>query len=275
VFTSKDNKVWNELTSSVINNNATGLDGVRFLNGQFIALAETPNNFQNGLTQTTLFTSPDGVTWTQGSQLAALHISDITFGNNTYVAVGFTTSPGGGINSNVAIAATSTDLKTWSIQTLPTTGIGYYGVYFAENLFVCAGDFGSILTSPNGVAWTQQSSPTQNGMTLVGYGNGVWIVSGLQFVLSSPDAIHWTLHDLSTPTVLPSFKGVAFDGAQFKIAGGSFGAAPDQIFSSVDGSNWTLDNAGQNDAFTGICSGPQGFAAVGFNQGEEVIYTDP
>jgi hypothetical protein len=60
-------------------------------------------------------------------------------------------------------------------------------VTYGDGLFVAVGDGGAILTSLNGVAWTQRTSPTSNWLWSVAYGNGTFVAVGeYSTILTSP-----------------------------------------------------------------------------------------
>src|SRR5207249_265835 len=69
-----------------------------------------------------------------------------------------------------------------------------WSVAYAANQWVAVGEQGTIVTSPDGVAWTSRSSgfPTR-WLVGVGYGAGTWVVVGENgLILTSTDAIAWT-----------------------------------------------------------------------------------
>jgi hypothetical protein len=60
---------------------------------------------------------------------------------------------------------------SWTART-SGTGDWLGGVTYGNGLFVAVGDFGTILTSPDGVSWTARTSGTGNDLYGVAYGNG-------------------------------------------------------------------------------------------------------
>ena len=59
--------------------------------------------------------------------------------------------------------------------------------------FVAVGEGGTILTSPDGTAWTKRTSGNSLWLVGVGFGNGLFVVVGdLGTILTSPDGITWT-----------------------------------------------------------------------------------
>ena len=94
----------------------------------------------------TILTSPDGVTWTIRSSGTSSSLSEVTYGNNTFVAVGGST------------ILTSPDGVTWTIRSSGTSS-SLSEVTYGNDTFVAVGG-STILTSPDGVTWTIRSSGT-------------------------------------------------------------------------------------------------------------------
>jgi hypothetical protein len=90
----------------------------------------------------TILTSPDGVTWTARTSGTYNPLSSVTYGNGTFVAVG-----GSPYYSGSGTILTSPDGANWTAQT-SSTSIPLYGVTYGNNTFVAVGDRGAILTSP-------------------------------------------------------------------------------------------------------------------------------
>lgn len=58
---------------------------------------------------------------------------------------------------------------------------------YRNGTFVAVGWNGAILTSPDGVSWTQQTSGTGNSLYGVAYGNGTFVAVGAYgAILTSP-----------------------------------------------------------------------------------------
>ena len=56
-----------------------------------------------------------------------------------------------------------------------------------------------ILTSPDGITWTEQISGTSNNLAEVVYENGSFLVVGHSgTILTSPDGITWTARSSGT-----------------------------------------------------------------------------
>ena len=106
---------------------------------------------------------------------------------------------------------------TW---TLCSQGFGvFYGVAYGNGLFVAVGGlgFGTILTSPDGVSWTERTSGTYNPLSSVTYGNGTFVAVGEGgTILTSPDGVSWTERASPTKDFL---NGVAYGNGTFVAVG--------------------------------------------------------
>lgn len=198
-----------------------------FLNGQFVAVGASNTN-QN------VYTSPDGITWTPHNG-NIFSLSDVTFGNGTYVTIGF----GGAF-------ATSTDGATWTAAALPAnTFTG--GVIFANNQFVAIGSDGlanvDVLTSPDGSTWTATPNPSLTPnvnllvTTSIAFLQGRYVVVTPQGVVtSSTDLATFVPINLSPPALPLAVRAV---NGRFIAVG--FQSA---IAVSTDGLNFNVSNYG-------------------------------
>jgi hypothetical protein len=66
----------------------------------------------------------------------------------------------------------------WTLRTSQVNNLDLYGVTYGNELFVAVGKDGTILTSPDGVNWTVQTSPTSNTLYGVTYGDGLFVAVG-------------------------------------------------------------------------------------------------
>jgi hypothetical protein len=131
--------------------------------------------------------------------------NSITFGNNTFVAVG-----------DNGYIATSFDGITWTYRNVGTS-YDFQAVTFGNNTFVAVGD--GVFTSPDGITWTERAVPQpapectwdkklNAQLKAVTYGNGMFVAVGcivcetlgtspifpsvIRYqVLVSPDGINW------------------------------------------------------------------------------------
>ena len=167
-------------------------------------------------------------------------------------------------------------------------GFGFLdSVTWSGNQYVAVGKGGSVVTSPDGIAWTGHASPINvlTGTTLnsvawlgnqyvaVGSNGGspiclpnqactAFIVVNHAIILSSPDGLSWTTRMQSgVPTIVESaLNGVIRSGKQF-VAVGTNGT----ILASPDGMAWTPQTSGTSNNLNGVIWSGTQFVAVGAN----------
>ena len=204
--------------------------------------------------------SPDGLTWTAGTPVTTVSGTAVNAvavgapsGLTTFVAVG----DGG-------VIFTSNDTLTWT-SVPPVTPSALLGVSFVNGLFVATGASGTLLTSPNGSAWTVQASNAPSGKALRGAafantatGPRYVAVGDAGTVVTSPDAVSWTA---IAPLFPESLNGVVF-GTRFVAVGQAPPGQGARVAFSDDGLNWSLTSAGSSD-LTSVVVAPSMYLAVG------------
>ncbi len=127
-------------------------------------------------------------------------------------------------------------LDNWVAVTPPSDN-WFYGMTYGNGTFVTVGAFGAILTSPDGVAWTSQTSGYKYHLYGAGFGNNTFVAVGaLGTILTSWDnGVTWKLR--KTPKGYPAFEefcGVAYGNGKFVVVG-----ADGRILTSSDnGAAW-------------------------------------
>ena len=205
-----------------------------------------------------IVTSTNGLDWTSRTSPTNALFRGVAYGNGIYVACG----DGGAI-------VRSTDGATWTAVSSGTNlslqGVGY-GMDFVNSgdtnqvptenpLFVVVGANGLILTSTNGVSWTQRTSGTTVYISDVMYGNGYYVAVGNTRILRSSDGVDW-----SFATNSAYLYRAAYCSGLFKATGKS-GA----IWSSTDGLTWEAETSGTTNDIRGISYAEDQFVAVGHN----------
>jgi hypothetical protein len=203
-----------------------------------------------------IFTSPDGVTWT--SRRAARccgSIDGIDYGNGLFAAVGDT--------SGAAYILTSPDGITWT-QKFPTSGTfsGYpIGIAYggATVGFAAVGAFnqtGFALTSTDGATWTASATAgTQimGGVASLIYGGGQFVLGGYAgspnpsgVIWTSPDGASWTQQSVMGSS---AFGPVGYGNSTYVALARNSNAS----YTSANGIQWTsypqTFTAGQGMAF--------------------------
>ncbi|OIO61399.1 MAG: hypothetical protein AUJ55_00160, partial [Proteobacteria bacterium CG1_02_64_396] len=211
-----------------------------------------------------IFTSPDGITWTERSTGVHDKLSRGVKGNGLFVAVG-----------DAGRIVTSPDGLTWTPQTSGTTA-SLRDVTWTGTQFVAVGASGALLTSPDGVVWSPQVGNTAimlrvawNGVTLVatGYGGG----GSIPISWTSPDGVVWTEH-ASNGSLGTNATGLIWDATLglFVQAGANGGIA-----TSPDGVTWTPQTSGVATSFSDVTSNGSGLlVAVGLGTPKAVVSSD-
>ncbi|OFW79260.1 MAG: hypothetical protein A2201_00395, partial [Alicyclobacillus sp. RIFOXYA1_FULL_53_8] len=193
VDTSSDGITWSTQTVS-----GASFEAVTYGGGQFVAAGDAG----------TVYTSPDGVTWTSHSAGAGFsgNLYAITYGNGTFVAVG----PGGAIS-------TSTNGATWTEATHGTSELD--GVAYGAGKFVAVGSSSTttltMVSSTDGNIWSAETLPppgSQDFLDCITYANSRFVAGGQDY--GATQGIVYTQStnaDLSgfvldKGTMLPSFS---------------------------------------------------------------------
>jgi hypothetical protein len=144
------------------------------------------------------------------------------------------------------------------------------------------------LTSPDGIAWTEQTSGTKQILAGVTFGNGMFVaICGHSSVLKSLDGINWEGYSSNTPAppggcpiigrcTTQSLAGITYGNGIFAVAAGSSTYQGGLIVTSPNGRIWTVHNSGIEKDINGICYGNGKFVAVGgdyWAEGSGIIRT--
>jgi hypothetical protein len=162
-----------------------------------------------------------GKNWRFG--LTSANLKSVCFANRKHIAVG---------DAGTILTLEGSELES-SIYNHDEIRLN--DIEFAQNLFVVVGDEGKILTSPDGITWTERDSGTSRDIDFVTHGNGVFVATGAQMsfhILTSSDGINWTVQrNGSVPSYLLK---TYWTGDQF-VANGPLG----HVYTSTDGISWT------------------------------------
>ncbi len=140
-------------------------------------------------------------------------------------------------------------------------------VTYGNGLYVAVGEFGStsVMTSPDGVAWTARSSPTSPNWNSVAYGNGLFVAVSNNgtpnLYMTSPDGINWTSRNLTSQNI--GFYQIRFLNGRFVAVGDGGSSLNRNIMTSTDGINWTtISTALQHGTLTSVTYGNGTYVAV-------------
>lgn len=149
----------------------------------------------------------------------------------------------------------------WTVR-YQATWTYFNSVAWSGNLLVAVGfrtavfpepTIGFIITSPDGINWTQRTSGIEQSLSdVVWAGNQFLALAARGRVLLSPDGIEWTPHKLPDTTAL--LDAVAWSGTNFVIVGSGI------TLTSPDGVNWTAQE--QEPGFTRVAWAGSQFVAA-------------
>jgi hypothetical protein len=253
VATSTDAHVWTEHNPGTTNS----LAAIAYGNGRYVAVG----------TNGTIISSQDASNWTPISSPTTNALYSIACGAGQFVAVGGA--------ANRATILNSSDGLNWAFQLDAAANFNtLYSITFAQGQFVAVGQTNgskvpTILTSPDGLAWTSRSVTASNHLRTIGFGNGVFFAGGDNgLILSSPDVITWT----NVSATVLSWRAAAYGNGQYVLVSTS----PPSQATSTNGINWTFNNTLRNSTLQpiyGIVCGDNAFFVVGY--GGEVLESGP
>lgn len=237
-YTSPDGKIWSPQATPAGSGSSSFhqliWDGAHYL---------TQVSTSSG-TQISVYSSPDGTSWTQGPALTTAIPTDPT-----------AVSPGHYVGGDWKTVLTSTDFATWTATpvfsgpTGPTSTLlwsGYVnGKYFATGLGATVSTTNSILESDDGLSWSQVFNEAGSGtgaVSAVTYGNGLFLAMDSQgSVLSSSDGLHWAIAATAPADPMAAvIYGAGLFVAYDPICSSSCPAA--RIYTSPDAVTWTLQD---------------------------------
>jgi beta-lactamase regulating signal transducer with metallopeptidase domain/biopolymer transport protein ExbD len=133
---------------------------------------------------------------------------------------------------------TSPDGLQWTSQSSPTKS-NLLGLFWDGHQYLAGGDFGTILSSPDGITWTPRVSHTRVSIYGFAYSGSLYVAVGNDGISTSPDSINWT-EAPNAPAHVP-FTACVWTGDEFLACGLGLDRNP-TIYTSPDGQNWTLRN---------------------------------
>jgi hypothetical protein len=235
--------------------NSTNLQKIRYLNGSYVVL-------ENDTTPMHIYTSQDGVTWTEFALKTMyngeLVLCDIAYANGNYVAVGQYFDKIGGITTKIGPAIIFTNLLSgsswWDVWKLTGSSI-LHEVTVGNGIFVAVGE-GPTAASDDGQIWHQQDVAS-NFSSVSSIYRQFAAVGNNGVIYSSSDALRLTSRTSGTTAFLK--KIISLNGQY--IACGSSGT----ILTSSNGVDWTLRSRGTIDSFFNITYANGQFMAAGSN----------
>ncbi|HEY1660859.1 MAG TPA: sigma-70 family RNA polymerase sigma factor [Verrucomicrobiae bacterium] len=155
----------------------------------------------------------------------------------------------------------------WKIQTF-TGDPDFRAIVYANNQYVVVRESGSIMTSPDGLQWTNQVSPTKKNLLGIFWDGHQYLAGGDQgTILSSPDGINWTSINSNSKI---NFYGFSYSGTRYVAVGN------DGIWISDDSITWAPLTNAPSVPFTACVWTGSEFLACGLGLDKNpTIYTSP
>ncbi len=195
-------------------------------------------------------TSANGLDWSPLRWEGAHFLYGIAEGNGVIVAVG----------DGATILRSVNGGTTWQRVPFDPVRDWLNDVVFAAGQFVAVGSQGIILTSRDGLTWTERprfafangGHPSLEGVAHDGAGTYLAVGNGV--ILSSADGVQWTTV-YQAPAGNPKFTDVTWDGNAFLVVG-------------YEGAMWTVSASGSYSTVDSTTS--EGFEAVLVNGDDRI-----
>ena len=194
-------------------------------------------------------TSPDGVQWTAQTSNVSHWLQSIARSGSQFAAVGQDAM------TYEWVVITSPDGQTWTTRAaaVPNNPGALYRVVWTGSQFIAVGEetiypggsmYALILTSPDGITWTQRARGTIPGLMRSVVASGSQLVSvGASGTYDPP--LSWTSQDGGSSWVASPMPGNALP-SDLVFAQGRFvavsGYAGSKTWLSTDGANWQLSS---------------------------------
>lgn len=171
-----------------------------------------------------------------------------------------------GIDGRIATRDNGTGV--WTVQTF-TGDPDFRAVVYANGQYVVVREKGSIMTSPNGIAWASRESPTKRNLLGLFWDGHQYLAGGDSgTILASLDGIRWTSRKSGSRI---NFYGFGYSGSRYVAAGN------DGIRISNDSVEWRAPTTAPNSVpFTACTWTGTEFLACGLGLDKNpTIYTSP
>ncbi len=184
-----------------------------------------------------------GSSWSAGTSLGAMELRGVAYnpapvlGAIQAVAVG----------SNGALYS-SIDGKIWTTQTNPAPTANLNAARFG-GFYMAAGAAGTVVTSPDAVTWTKQTSGTSNDLNgIAANGGGQYVVAGANGTLVvSNNGVSFVTAASGTTNAL---NAVTYGNGRYVAVG-----ANGTLLNSTDGTTWQAANSNTSANLNGVAFG--------------------
>lgn len=157
-----------------------------------------------------LATSTDGISWTIRDDKTTDILYSLIWNGSLFIA---THSTG---------AISSPDGITWTNRTLPGTSrdaIFLYKAATSGTSTVFVGDYGRIVSTTDGITFTDRNKKSMSRITTTGTGNVIW--DGSRFVYAMKDGVFYSsngidwISSLTSTVVYPNSYSIAYNGTRY------------------------------------------------------------
>jgi hypothetical protein len=216
---------------------------VDFVNGKWIALGHTAE----------VAVSTNASTWTE-YPIPAGSWQSVVYGDGKYIALSSTAA-----NPEEMISTNGVD---WTAVAGPAGE--WAGLVYGQGRFVAVGPLGQIITSTNGLQWTQVWHHSPWSLTSVTYGNGHFVAvdAAVGSTLISANGVNWSLY--------PAL-GTGLKWSSVVYGNGTFVAFDESgsgyVATSVYGYVWALHRYSPAEEISGATFGCGDFVATGNSSG--------
>jgi hypothetical protein len=241
-------------SAQVLDNNgsaASFLD-IAYGNGVWVAVAAS---IAGG---TSVYSSPNGITWTQRTAAQTNNWAGVAYGNGWFVAVS--------INGSSRVMR-SQDGISWAAASAAEAN-GWRSVSYGNGKFIAVSNTGSnraMISSDDGATWTPSNIGARSWLSIE-YGSGVWVAnSASEIKRSTDDGATW-IDELSTAPIQPRGRA-AYGNGGWVLSAYDYGLSQVRVYTSTDGASWTLSAA--------VTSGSVGdYHALAFGNGLHALVTE-
>ena len=151
-------------------------------------------------------------------------------------------------------------LDNWHWRNPLPQGNNLNDVIYADNMFVAVGDFGSVVTSSDGINWAAQPSVTDSNLRAITNANGIYVaVADGGKIFTSWDGKKWNTKDLGSDL---SLSGIAYGNGMFLAVGAVSSSRNATAYISTDGVEWVRKFSGDFGEFYNVTFGKGIFVAI-------------
>ena len=131
---------------------------------------------------------------------------------------------------------TSPDGLNWTQRVSPTTE-NLLGVAWDGHQYLAGGDHGTILASPDGINWTQRRFKSQISIYSFSHSGSLYVAVGNDGLLTSTDSVTWKPAASRWAGAAVPFTASTWTGTEFLACGLGLGQFP-TIYTCRDGNSW-------------------------------------